>query len=399
MAKHRDYLFFAFVAGVFLLMLHSMNAWFLWNVEKRFLELPIFVLGVIYYLKHQSRFYFSSKIKIIFVLFSLAIIWRTKIGFTSILMLPLSLFLLMGMSRQYINKVLRWWTNLYAIILAVSLIGWALSWIGVLPSHGIIIHPAHDNYTYSNYIFCIRGAFYDIRFNSIFLEPGHTAMIAAFTLIANKFDLKNNAVLVILICSIFTFSLAGYVLIVIGYFLIALQSFKFKYIAKKMIPYLVLMIGIYFVGITYNKGNNLFNELILERLEFDEEKGIVGNNRTGDITDETFAEFCSSSDFLYGMSVAKYKSYVDNEYIEGAGYKLFLMSKGIIGLILVICAYYSMCRIYNDRRFAFYVFLIYALAFWQRAYPFWYSWMTIFLFAISNNFSYSRKYVRLYSQK
>lgn len=383
MSKQRDYLLLAFVGGIFLLMLHSMNAWFLWNVDRWTLDVLVFIIGFVYYLKHPSYFNFKKNAKVSIIAFSLAILWNTKIGVFSFLTFPLSFFLLLGLDGKHLNKMLRWWTNLYAFILAVSLVGWALSWTGALPAFGTITHPAHDNYTYTNYLLCIRGMFYDIRFNSIFLEPGHTAMIAAFTLFANKFDFKNKAVITILVCTVFTFSLAGYVLTFIGYWLNALQSLRTTDVAKKILPYAIFLIGVYIAGTTYNNGNNLFNQLILERMQTDDENGFVGNNRTGEMTDGIYEDFLKTADVLSGMPPTKYKEYVENGYIDGAGYKIFIMSRGLIGLLLVWLAYYSLYKKAYDKRLALCMLGIYICAFWQRAYPFWYSWMVIFLFITS----------------
>jgi len=65
---------------------------------------------------------------------------------------------------------------------------------------------------YANYLLLIKGVFYDIRFNSIFLEPGHLGMISSFMLFANGYNFKKKECWVILFAIILSLSLAGYVL-------------------------------------------------------------------------------------------------------------------------------------------------------------------------------------------
>ena len=381
MSKQRDNFLLVFATGIYLLMLHSMNAWFLWNIDRMWLEVITLMIGVVLVIRNRKTYHFSKGSQILVLLFSLAILWNSKLGLGSILMLPISFFIMFGLSKQSLKKMLQWWTNLYAFILVVSLIGWALSWSNILPSFGTIAHPAHDNYSYTNYILCIRGSFYDIRFNSIFLEPGHTAMIAAFTLFVNKFNLKSKAVMTILISTVFTFSLAGYILMFLGYCIIALQSLKVKQIVRKVIPYILILSVVYYTGITYQNGNNLFNELILERMQIDDEKGFSGNNRTGELTDNTYESFIKTPEVMTGLSPQKYSKYVKSGCIEGAGYKLYVMQKGIIGVLFVLFAYFYIYRCSYNKRLTLGLLLVYIAAFWQRAYPFWYSWLVIFYFS------------------
>ena len=58
-----------------------------------------------------------------------------------------------------------------------------------------------------------------------------------------------------------------------------------------LFPYILILSVVYYTGITYQNGNNLFNELILERMQIDDEKGFSGNNRTGEITNNTYESF------------------------------------------------------------------------------------------------------------
>ena len=81
--------------------------------------------------------------------------------------------------------LLKTWTTLYAIILLISIIAWPLAFAGILPPLGLIHFGEKDAYWYQNFGLCLVNMNYVnfdvIRFCSIFLEPGHVAMIGAFT--------------------------------------------------------------------------------------------------------------------------------------------------------------------------------------------------------------------------
>ena len=78
------------------------------------------------------------------------------------------------------------------------------------------------------------------------------------------------------------------------------------------------------------------------------------------------------------MPVEQYKKYTENQYIQGAGYKLYLMKYGIIGTFLIFLFYYTIYRKSQNRKLMCSMLIVYILAFLQRAYPFWTSWIMIF---------------------
>lgn len=78
MSKQQDNLLFVFAIGIFLLMLHSMNAWFLWNVERIWLEIFTIIIGIVLVIKNKKTYFFSKGSLYLTFLFSLAILWNTK---------------------------------------------------------------------------------------------------------------------------------------------------------------------------------------------------------------------------------------------------------------------------------------------------------------------------------
>lgn len=358
-----------------------MHAWFFWKIDVAYIDYPTFVLGVCYIVSSGHRIRFTNRILIIYGLFILATVWNTDLTLHYILWLfhPTFLLLLLMNSIEH-RKILRWWSNAYAGILLVSLVVWLLSWTGRIPSYGIIQMDQENTYNYTNYIFCIRGLSYGIRFHSIFLEPGHTAMIGAFTLFANRFNFKKVSTVVILFCSLFTLSLAGYVLIFLGGFLYNVLKYRNYWKNIKLASVTLLSIFVlYLFALSYNNGNNYVNEWIIERLQYDSELGITGNNRTYEDADSYFEKFKESSSFATGISNRDWSRLTKSGSIRGAGYKMYLIRFGVIGTVIMFLCYWFVYRYSIDKRFMFFLLIMHVLAFIQRAYPYWEAWVFLFI--------------------
>jgi hypothetical protein len=138
------------------------------------------------------------------------------------------------------------------------------------------------------------------------------------------------------------------------------------------------------VGILYNNGDNFFNKLILSRLEYDEEKGFSGNNRVfGMIEMYYVAMFNDIHTLLFGYDTETIEYLIWNNS-RGTGYIMCMVSHGLIGTIagiLFYIAYSFNAKIKKSAlMFLIFVFMLY----WQRTYPFWFSWIICFVFGISN---------------
>jgi hypothetical protein len=212
-------------------------------------------------------------------------------------------------------------------------------------------------------------------------------MISSFLLLANKFEFKRREVLIILIALIFTLSLAAYVLTLISFSLYMLFNIKqrFAYLSKWV---LILMCS-YFFFTSWNDGNNVINEQIISRLEYDESNDdIVGNNRVQESFNEYYLDFINTELAWVGIGAKKYNQI---DFGPGnAGYKVFLVQYGILGTLL-ISFFYIFLAAYNKSKLALALLIIYTLAFLQRAYPFWACELIIFITSLPiSNRRYSK---------
>ena len=384
-----------FKFGLLLAFLKSLNAWFTWPIEI----IPFFSLTILlclpYVITSFSAFSFAKKNVIPILLLITARIYcaggkeaNLNTYFGAFLTVSPAIFALLLINKKKIELSI-FFIKSFAIILAPSLIIWILLLLKIpLPSFGIISHPAWDAYVYENYIFCLKNIrIYDIRFCSIFLEPGHVGMISSFLLFVSKFNFKKKSVWILLISIFFTLSLAAYVLAFISFS--AYMALYSKARVTYFVTWFVIFACIYTFFVNYNSGNNIVNELIISRLAYDSSEGdLAGNNRFSQEMDDFFESFTRGSDFFSGIGEKRYTS---KNLGNNAGFKVFLVTNGLIGTSLVLLFYLSVVY-FNKNKLALALLVIYVFAFLQRAYPFWACELLIFATAIPYHYLPSKTY-------
>ena len=397
-------LFAIYAAGVMILLLYSMHAYFLWWMyddprNQFFVDGLVAVIGIMYINSCKIPIRFNANVIAPFVIIWIATAWN-PIGISWIIQkCPFTLLTLLMVDKIDLQRLLSIWTKMYAWILLISLIAWPLALLGVIPSQGIISFGDEEGYVFQNFLFCIVNMnlvnFEVIRFCSIFLEPGHIAMIGAFTLYANRFDFKNWTTWVIFLVCLISVSLAGYVLMAVGYILLKMQGSSFKKSSRAVLGGVIIITIGYFAAITYKNGDNLIKEQIVDRLAYDEEKGIAGNNRFFGKTDDTFDMFLASQDFLTGFSKSKYSEYIQDRTIGGAGYKMYLMEMGLLGTLFAFVGYWLIAKRAITKKYVKYFLLLYIIAFVQRSWPTTHIWLYLFVFATSVDYSMKNRTIQI----
>lgn len=287
--------------------------------------------------------------------------------------------LIFTLDKEYQKDLLKSVTKWISILLGISLGVYLISLVVPLP-HTTFIVPDNDFYQpFDNYLFYIYSKGYEnqqtgvLRFGSIFLEPGHLSMICSLILFANKFRFKKQPLLFIpLACILFSFSLTGYVL-----FFISFALLKIRNIYNMLLVAILLAGGWLFVTEIWNDGKNPVNILIVQRLEFDSQKGIKGNNRTVKQTDYFYKQCLKDGRIIMGIG-----NQDKGARVKGAGYKIFLLRYGIVSAAIVALIYILLMNPAANKRYAWSFFFFMALLFMQRAYPGWYSWLFFYTLGI-----------------
>ena len=347
------------------LFIHSMYPWFTFEYENVYLSLG--ALGITAFVGFQTKIFQRNKSSIIVsILFLCLYLWLSKysniFGSLELIIQWLILCYIVSLKYEYKIQLIDFITKWFAILMSISLVAYILFLSGV-PFPGTIVE--YQQYFMDNHYFFLQKEMF--RFQSVFLEPGHMTMGLAPLLFINKYNLKNRYVLILFIAQMLSLSLAGYMMMMIGYsilFLFDKQSKKSKLISVLLSVILISSIAIFMQN---SFENNIFDDLIFRRMQF-ENGHFVGDNRSSIYLDRQFEDVVSSSDILTGR-------YFNAEMSEKgvAGYKKFIVQFGLIGCVLLILSFFSTLKLLvcKYRRNAFLLVIMILLLLLQNAYPTW----------------------------
>lgn len=388
MSHSRKILYFL----VLLLFLLSMNIWIGWEERGYKLQLLIGVLALITIWSGHIKL---SCTKVNVLTFILVVVGHFFFGYQLsifIVFFFLPYFIIICLNDRDKVHLLQYITKWYGYLMVPSLIVYILVSTVGLPHFGY--QQANDSSwaldsgygVCKNYIFYMQSAFgdYTERFNGPFLEPGHLGMISALLIFVNQFDFSRKGMWFILAGLIFSLSLAGYVLLVLGF--IIYMFYRGKIGGKYLLLTLLLFLGIYTFGMYYNGGDNIIYEKILSRLEYDKDKGIVGNNRVFGLIEVYYAALWNDTDTMLWGYPKETMQWLFESGSRGAGYMLSICSYGLIGTIISVLFYLVYAAMSKNKRFALCCLLFILLIYLQRSYPFWFSWIICFIYGITSNY-------------
>ena len=365
------------------MVLWGAHAWFTWILDEFsflgyvFMGLFLFV-SLIYKQSYNVKIPNNSSFIITIILFILALLFTIgdikDIPKDIVLYTPL--FILLADEKhneehlEFLSKALGW-------IIILGAIPYILRVFNLISLPCIPIFYFNDavgGYVFDNYFFFIVNTFFNTespRFCSIFLEPGYLGTLSAFILFLNGYNVKKIHNIFLLVGVIMSLSLAGYIILFLGYFLHVIDR------GKKLWPILLIisvLYGVFCVAPMINNGENYLNTLIVERLAADEEKGIAGNDRFHGQTDALYEEIQWSSDFLFGVS----KRVLQVKDISGAGYKIFIIHHGVIPFVLFILFYFKIASLSYDRKRSKFAVILLFFIFLQATTPESYRWLIPF---------------------
>lgn len=393
---------FWFRMAILFEILWGAHAWFTWSLDSsRILQYGAYALlaFIAFQYKHKMKIRLNTKPAVLFGFFCyvIAVMFFNRFSIPSLVGVFLTLYVIWVTlsdnenAESHLNFICKGlsWIFIPGIILFIF-----SKYISI---PGLIIQKgSNEDYTFINHLFQIvrldlgYGSGAVGRFHSIFLEPGYLGSLLSFLLFAIRYDFSKWYGKVLLASLILSLSLAGYIITFIGYTLYLLSLEKS---IGKIIVFAMLTITVYFVSIDYNNGNNYINKMIIERLQYDEEKGISGNNRTGAGTEFYYNQAIENGDIWLGLGSERVKQinggssysagYEDN--IRGAGYKVFFVTRGIISALCFLLFYIFVtvgcCKIVAIRTIAI---LLVILTFLQVSTPMSTSWIFPFILGMLN---------------
>lgn len=375
-------IFTLFNIGLFLILLSTSQAWMFWHTStmmSAMLDICSLLLGWWYLSKHHHLRNRSPKIIPACFFLIIAFLWNSEASLLGVgyLIIYVALWgVVMSYNSDGKNNILQFQTKALALFLTISLVAWLVNFVYPLPNGGYISRDENIiSYTTNYYLFISSGTL-DIRFRSVFLEPGHLGCITTFFIMVNRFDFRKKEVVALTVVLFFTLSFAGYVLFIIGYALNTLNANKrSKIVSRLLIGLLVLIIGVQ-ISKTYNGGRNDVNEQIMERISHEGE-GYERNQRYSKKMENKFIDMVSSGEIFLGLSNSDYMKVQNGD--TSAGCIPYLIYKGILGTLCLFMGYFIIALDSKYRKWAMCVFLLYSISFFQRTYFSWASYLLPFI--------------------
>lgn len=370
-------------AAILLLVLSG--PYFCWWITKNIMLrwIVTITLGFVFY-KHKGKLSKSDAyVMVLYVLTffftTILSILKSNITFFGVIDGVPNLFLvyLLCANINFSKRAYSYFSLYFAILMGLSIIAQLLFIFGLLPSIGSIINPGQDR-IYTVYPFLIREQTIDVfsiqgtRFAGAYDEPGAIGTIAAVLLCIDNFRIKKWKNIIFLITGFMSMSLAFYVIL-------AVYSILHYLIIKKNIILTLAIIASMGVFYNYTKSDPVFETLIWDRLEWDEEKqGFAGEDRMVGDADYYFDKHIKGTQaYWFGLSDTKefWKA------AEGsASYKVVIAQNGMIFLSLYMLCFILLALHYKPNKFEVALFLILLIANTMQR-PNIYSPLWVFLYA------------------
>lgn len=374
-----------YIFAYIVLFLQSMHVWFLWGDLFKIACPILFVCAAFFNHINNPCMYernnYSNQHLLLTIILFISLQESYDAGILSIcksLVGVIALYELLKLNSTSCQYMLNTFTKVFGIISIVSIVGWILFLVGVDLPH-TFIEDEEFGYRFDNYyIFLYNQQGYIPRFCSIFLEPGYYGQLAAIILFANKMKLNNIYTITIFISTLFSLSLAGYVLVIMG--------FIFININKRNIWKFALLILVGFVAFNiirnYNGGDNPINRLIFARLEIADGQLAGYNRTTEELDDYVSTGIFQNGKYLFGHG----SEFSKMDWGRGvAGYKAYIVEHGYIGFILALLGYIIV--LYRKRKTSMMMklcFIMFMALYWQAAYPYWFSFFSIYTFCLAS---------------
>ena len=287
-------------------------------------------------------------------------IWGEKFFYlstTALFISTCSIILLPIEEKKLLMKAVSY---VLVIILLVSIPAWLLFVIGVdLPHSDLIFHPNGFHKYYDYYFFRLNANNDDVfdlilpRFASMFLEPGQLATPCVFIFFINgaKFIRKNIPFLSAIVLS--------FSLVAIGLFFWSVISRIILTSKHKLLLFslsLVTFGGAAFYFTQFEDESHPVNMFVFSRLEYDEDKGISGNNRTSGFFENKYDTFMKSSNRYLGLK-SEFKEGNDWTY-NCSGYKKFIVNHGIVGFVIFMLFFFLLFLSNKSKASFLFLFLL-----------------------------------------
>lgn len=187
-----------------------MNIWFTWGEYKTMFGFGLSIILILFSLSNKNLYSFSRTNSLLFAIITVTYIYfyLNTTNFKEVLKTIWPIFhfyniicLKNNVKIICLQNITKW----FCYLLTPSLIVFLLLFVIDIPPINYLKSNYEGTGLWSNYLIVVKG-FYGIRFSGPFLEPGHLGMITAMLIYANRFDLKNKYIKILILINCFTLS-------------------------------------------------------------------------------------------------------------------------------------------------------------------------------------------------
>lgn len=332
----------------------SMNPYFLWPSFAGgilvYFTYVLYIISIFYLIRSSAHFRLSKSNFVVGVLFLIMythiyILGAVEVSVQTLisgLLAYINLFLLATCEENIKKNIFEKFVILFIISLIPGLIYYILETIGISLSIGTL--QSQNQLVYSNsaefmgdsgyyklYIGAVMRVSANTRFSGIYDEAGLVGTVTALLLVARKFEIKKDRKCRwLLLFNIISFSLAGYLLIVLYFFIKWIRKGQWKL----CVGILVGIVGLYGV-LNMHTSNTLINNL-QSRIEVTTTGISLINNRESSLFEKGYKEFTQASLYRRIMGYGRGAS-TQNKYMNGSSsYKCVVYDYGYGGFFLMM---------------------------------------------------------------
>lgn len=354
---------------ILLLYINSMYPWYAWNnIVAPVMTIVTAMVSLVFFFQYDGIKQLKKVPALVVLLTILAVFQFTRGNINQVYAGVCTYFVWISIislkdsrKKEIINFIVKW----LSIIVLISLVCYIINLLGFVKLPSVMVEYEGSWYKGLNYYTFVSvndGRLENFaRFQGIFLEAGHLTMGLIPLIMINRFNVRNKYVALLVIEQFFTFSLAGFVCLLVGYILF---NFNSKLLLKGTVAAILVVSA--FWAINAAGYGRIIDVFVWKRLEVKNGK-LAGDNRTTRRFDRQYEQVLASEDVFFGRT-----DWID-DYGDGgnSGYKVAVVKDGIFGvfLSLLVYTYYAM------RRRTYHVCvvtLIYLLLLTQNAYFVWF---------------------------
>ncbi len=380
---------------VLIVCMTSFGAWFLQPYAGPLYTIIFSALAVVISVADKKCFNFSNQNTNWFLLLFVAtLLTCTGMNFTGYMVALVGLiptFFIFKLESEYKEDLFHFLRKSLGIMILISLPFYFLFLAGVNLPHFEIVRESSDasidfHYTVY-YLFTIKndGDLLSIllpRYEFVFYEPGYFGCLMAVLLYLGrfKFDKLHWENIIFLISLILSMSVAGILIALFGFVVYSIR--KSEHRARWIVSSVIFLGGFYLAVVNYNGGDNLINNALFSRFEYDDATGkIAGNSRfSEDVSDYFWTKFIHSDELMFGMKNPD--RVLTNNNVD---YLSFIIRHGLVALcMLMLFLYYPAIKNKKARYNLLCFAALYTLIFAQGSFSvFWAMNMYIFVLGVN----------------